>query len=99
MTPDAVTADGRVTLAKSEIGGLQIDAADIQGQYADRRGTLRQTTFKGPDIDVTASGPIALDQTGQSNLKYHVAATNLETSRRSSRTSRAWPGPPSSTAR
>ena len=78
ITPDAVTADGRVTLAKSEVAGLQIDAADIQGQYANRRGMLRQATVKGPDIDVTASGPIALDQTGQSNLKYHVAATNLE---------------------
>ena len=67
-----------VTLTKSEVGGLQIDAADVQGQYANRRGTLRQATVKGPDIDVTASGPIALDQTGQTNLKYHVAATNLE---------------------
>ena len=78
ITPDAVTADGRLTLAKSEVGGLKIDAADIQGQYANRRGTLRQATVKGPDIEVTASGPIALDQTGQTNLKYHVAATNLE---------------------
>jgi translocation and assembly module TamB len=78
ITPDGVTADGRVTLAKSDVAGLQIDAADIQGQYANRRGMLRQATVKGPDIDVAASGPIALDQTGQSNLKYHVAATNLE---------------------
>ena len=72
ITPDAITADGRLTLTPSEIGGLKIDAADIQGQYADRRGTLRQMTLKGPDVDLTASGPIALDQTGQTNLKYHV---------------------------
>lgn len=78
ITPDAITADGRLTLTPSEVGGLTIDAADIQGQYADRRGTLRQMTLKGPDIDVTASGPIALDQTGQSNVTYHVAATNLQ---------------------
>lgn len=78
ITPDAITADGRVTLAKSEVAGLEIEAADVQGQYADRRGVLRQATLKGPDIAVTASGPIALDQTGESNLKYHVAATNLE---------------------
>ena len=38
---------------------------------------LRQATVKGPDIDVTASGPIALDAAGQSNVKYHVAATDL----------------------
>jgi autotransporter translocation and assembly factor TamB len=78
ITPDAVTADGRVTLAKSEVAGLQIEAADVQGQYAHRRGVLKQATVKGPDIDVTASGPIALDRSGQSNLKYHVAATNLQ---------------------
>jgi autotransporter translocation and assembly factor TamB len=79
LTPDAITADGQVTLAASEIAGLKIDAADIQGQYANRRGNLRQASVKGPDIDVQASGPIALDQGGQSNLKYHVAATNLAT--------------------
>lgn len=78
ITPDTISADGRLTLTPSEVGGLKIDAADIQGQYADRRGTLRQLTLKGPDIEVTASGPIALDQTGQSNVTYHVAATNLE---------------------
>lgn len=78
ITPDAITADGRITLAKSDVAGLQIDAADIQGQYANRRGVLRQATVKGADIDVTASGPIALDESGQSNVKYHVAATNLE---------------------
>ncbi len=78
ITVDAVSADGRVTLAKSDVAGLAIDSADIQGNYAHRRGQLRQAAIKGPDIDVQASGPIALDQTGQSNLKYHVAATNLE---------------------
>jgi autotransporter translocation and assembly factor TamB len=78
ITPEAISLDGRVTLTPSEIAGLKIDAADIQGQYADRRGTLRQATLKGPDIDLQASGAVALDQAGQSNVKYHVATTNLE---------------------
>ncbi len=77
ITPDAISADGRVTLTKSDVAGLAIDSADIQGQYANRRGTLRQATVKGPDLDVQASGNVALDQAGQSNLKYHVASTNL----------------------
>jgi autotransporter translocation and assembly factor TamB len=77
VTPDAVSADGQITLTNSDIAGLRIDAADIQGQYQNRRGTLRQATVKGPDLDVQASGPIALDDAGQSNLKYHVDATNL----------------------
>src|SRR5258708_5229511 len=78
VTLDAISADGRVTLTPSEIAGLKIDAADVQGQYANRRGNLRHATLKGPDLDVQASGPIALDQTGQSNVTYHVASTNLE---------------------
>src|SRR3954468_16477603 len=56
ITPDAITADGRVTLAASEIAGLRIDSADVEGQYANRRGMLRQATVKGPDVDLQASG-------------------------------------------
>jgi autotransporter translocation and assembly factor TamB len=78
ITPASISADGRVTLTTSDIAGLRIDSADIQGQYADRRGNLRQAIVKGPDLDVQASGPIALDETGQSNVKYHVASTNIE---------------------
>ena len=79
ITPDAITADGRVTLASSQVAGLTIESADVDGQYANRRGSLRQATVKGPDVDVRASGPIALDGTGQSNVKYHAEATNLAT--------------------
>lgn len=77
VTADAITADGQVVLTDSRIARLQIDSADVQGRYADRRGTLRQLTVKGPDLDVTASGAVALDQTGSSNVKYHVVDTNL----------------------
>lgn len=77
ITPDAISADGRVTLADAEVAGVAITNADIQGQYADRRGELRQATIKGPDLDVQASGPIALDETGNSNVTFHVAATDL----------------------
>ena len=52
-----ITADGAVTLAKSEVAGLTIDSADVQGQYANRRGTLRQATVKGPDVDITGVRP------------------------------------------
>ena len=78
ITPEAISADGRLALTPSEVAGVKIDAADIQGQYANLRGNLRQATVKGPDFDVQASGPIALDRTGQSNVKYHVAATSLD---------------------
>jgi autotransporter translocation and assembly factor TamB len=79
ITPDSITADGRVTLSDTDVAGVKIASADIQGQYADRKGDLRQVTIKGPDIDVQASGPIALGDAGSSNVKYHVQATDLAT--------------------
>jgi hypothetical protein len=77
ITPAAITADGQITLMGSAVAGLRIDSADLEGEYANRQGTIRQATVKGPDIDVQASGPINLGQSGSSNVKYHVAATNL----------------------
>jgi len=77
ITPDSIRADGHVTLAQSEIAGVEIKAADIDGQYANRRGTLRQATLKGPAVDVEASGPIALDNAGNTDLKFKVVATDL----------------------
>lgn len=77
MNADAVTANGQLGLLNSEVAGLKIDSANVQGQYANRRGALQQASIKGPDLQLDASGPIALDSTGQSNLKYHVDATNL----------------------
>jgi autotransporter translocation and assembly factor TamB len=77
ITPDSISADGRITLTTSDIAGVAIDSADVQGQYANRRGNLRQATIKGPDLEVQASGAIALDRTGQSNLTYHVVSADL----------------------
>ena len=77
ITADAIAADGHVALTQSDVAGLQIDSANIEGQYADKRGTLRQATVKGPDIEVQASGPIDLGDAGSSNVKYHVVATDL----------------------
>lgn len=77
LTPDAFTATGQIGLTNSDVAGLKIDTATLQGQYAKRRGEITSASVKGPDLAVTLSGPIALDTTGQSNLKYHVDATNL----------------------
>ena len=77
ITPDRVEADGAVTLAASTVGGLKIDAADIQGKYSGQVGDLTRLYVSGPDVKLDASGRIALDRTSGSNLKYHVEATNL----------------------
>ena len=79
ITPEAVTADGQIDVKDSNVAGLRIDTATVQGNYANDRGDIRALTVKGPALDVQASGPIALDRTGSSNVKYHVVATDLET--------------------
>lgn len=77
VTPDAVAAEGRATLTASTIGGLRIDSAAVEGKYADQAGDLSKLDIAGPDLKVGASGRLALDRNHNSNLKYHVEATNL----------------------
>jgi hypothetical protein len=77
ITPDAVTADGKATLAGSTIGGLRIDSADVEGRYAAQVGEFTKLNVTGPDIKLDASGRLALDRTSDSNVKYHVDAINL----------------------
>ena len=77
ITPEAITAEGKLTLEKSVVGGLNIDAADIDGKYASQIGDINRVHVTGPDLKAEASGRIALDRSGQSNLKYHVEAVNL----------------------
>jgi translocation and assembly module TamB len=77
ITPDAITADGRVSLTDSTVGQLRIEKADIQGVYAHRVGDIAQFSIAGPDISATASGRFSLDSSTQSNLKYRVEATDL----------------------
>jgi len=77
ITPDAVTADGRATLAQSTIGGLRIDSAEADGKYAAQVGDLTKFTIAGPDVKADASGRLALDRASSSNLKYHIDAIDL----------------------
>jgi autotransporter translocation and assembly factor TamB len=77
ITPDAVAADGRATLSASEVGGLRIDSAEIEGKYASQIGDLTKFAIAGPDVKAEASGRLALDRQSDSNLKYHVDAVNL----------------------
>jgi hypothetical protein len=78
ITPESVAAEGTVTLAESEVGGLRIDSANVRGRYANLTGELAALELKGPDIAVEASGPIALDRQGQTALTYRAQVLDLE---------------------
>jgi autotransporter translocation and assembly factor TamB len=77
LTSDALTADGTLALTQSTIGGLRLDTANVDGRYAAQVADLTRLQVTGPDVKVDASGRLALDQDGQSALKYHVEAVNL----------------------
>lgn len=77
MTPESVTADGKATLTQSTVGGLRIDSADVDGRYAQQVGDITKLNVRGPDVNLDASGRLALDRTSESSLKYHVDAVNL----------------------
>jgi autotransporter translocation and assembly factor TamB len=78
VTPDSVQATGRINLQPSKIGDLAIDSAVIDGDYRDSTGVFRMLDVKGRDINLSATGTVALGETGQSNLTLHADATNLD---------------------
>ena len=77
ITPESVTGAGTLTLSKSRVGALIVDTANLDASYASQVGDVKVFTLAGPDVKVDASGRVALDRTGVSNLKYHVEALNL----------------------
>ena len=48
LTPDAVSASGQLTLTRSTVGGLQIEAAAVDGAYANEIADVKQFTLTGP---------------------------------------------------
>ena len=79
VTPDSVQGDARLTLQPSAIGGLELTRASLDASYRDAIGDIRTLDVAGQDVNVRASGTVALNDTGQSNLKVHADSPNLET--------------------
>ena len=75
---DSVEASGRITLEPSTVGALQITRAVIDADYRDRAAEIRELEVVGRDINVTATGTLALNDTDQSNLTLHADSPSLE---------------------
>jgi translocation-and-assembly-module (TAM) inner membrane subunit TamB-like protein len=78
VTPDSVQASGTVKLGPSSVGGLEISRAVLDADYHDATGDIRTLDVAGRDINVQASGTLALNETGSSNLKVHADSSSLE---------------------
>jgi translocation and assembly module TamB len=78
VTPETVEASGRLMLEPSAVGGLQITRAAVDADYRDRTAEFRQLEVVGRDLNVDATGTLALNETDQSNLTVHADSPSLE---------------------
>ncbi|MCC7415836.1 MAG: translocation/assembly module TamB domain-containing protein [Acidobacteria bacterium] len=77
---DTVRGAGIVELGPSSIGDLPIERARLDAEYdGDAAGVIRSLEIAGPDLNVTAAGRFALNETGQSALDVHADSPSLET--------------------
>jgi autotransporter translocation and assembly factor TamB len=77
VTPDSVQADAKVNLQDSTIGEMAITRASLDGTYHESAGDIRTLDIVGRDVNVQASGTLALNESGQSNLKVHADSPSL----------------------
>jgi autotransporter translocation and assembly factor TamB len=78
VTADSVDAAGRVTLGPSTVGAISIDAAAIDGRYANREGEVTTLEVTGADVNLMAQGTIALNETGASDLTLRLQTASLD---------------------
>ena len=79
VTVDSVRATAKLNLEPSTVGGLEITRATLDADYHDSTGDIRTLEVVGRDVNVTANGTLALNETGQSNLKVHADSPSLDT--------------------
>jgi len=77
VTPDTVQADATITLEPSTVGALEISRAIADGTYHNSTGDIRKLEVVGRDLNVNAAGTLALNDSGQSNLKVHADSPSL----------------------
>ena len=78
VTVDSIDTGGHLELTRSTIGKLTIDSAMIDGSYSNREGHVKQLEIAGPDLNMTGSGTIALNESGDSKLTVHADTPSLD---------------------
>ena len=73
-----LSLSGQVALQSSQVGGVRLDQATIDGRYANRNAEIRQLAVTGPDLRVKANGTVTFTDTGQSQLTYEMSTSRLD---------------------
>jgi autotransporter translocation and assembly factor TamB len=79
VTIDSVAGSIQLSLEPSSVGGLAIERAAVDADYRDRTGEIRTLELTGRDLNLKASGTLALNETGQSDLRFEADSPSLET--------------------
>ena len=74
----AIEASGRLTLADSSVSGVTIEEAVVAASLSEAVARIRVLTVTGPDLQVEASGRMALDESGSSELTYLIDTPALQ---------------------
>ncbi|HEX4347976.1 MAG TPA: translocation/assembly module TamB domain-containing protein, partial [Vicinamibacterales bacterium] len=77
VSADNVAATVRATLEPSKAGDLDIAWANLDADYQASRGEIRDLEVVGRDLNVSATGPISIDESGVSHLSFHADTPNL----------------------
>ena len=78
ITTESLDVAGQINLTRSKIADVPIDSAAIEGTYTSRQGELTRFEVAGPDLKVSGKGPIALNDSGASNLQLHAETSRLD---------------------
>jgi autotransporter translocation and assembly factor TamB len=78
VNADSVEGSAKITLQPSTIGGLAIDRAAADGSYHESTAEIRTLEIASRDVNVQASGTLALNDAGQSDLNFHADTPSLD---------------------
>lgn len=77
VTLDNLSGTVRLALEPSVVGGVAVERGDLDADYRERTGDIRQLEIVGPNVNVTAHGSLALGDLGQSDLVFHADSPRL----------------------
>ena len=76
--PVALNAlNGSAMLTPSTLAGFDISKGQFTGTYAKDEANLTELVLSGPKVEANMKGTLAMGSTGQSNLTYDIALTDL----------------------
>ncbi len=78
LTLEAVDLTAKASLRPSTIAGFSIENGSIDGDLRNDVFTIRMFDVKGRDLDLSATGTLALNESDESDLKFQADTPSLD---------------------